>query len=106
MDAPGVNGASLCGSRSPSVFRYAPLAIDPATDFMPSLAQFCRDNGPSWMVPRFEGPNELWNNAGGFYQTGYANAKATAYGWGADFHNWYGKVLSVLGQAVKQRLQR
>jgi hypothetical protein len=52
------------------------------------------------MVPRFEGPNELWNTAAGFNQTGYANAKATAYGWGADSHNWYGKAMSVLGQIV------
>jgi len=76
------------------------LAIDPATDYMPSLAAFCRANGPSWMVPRFEGPNETWNNAGGFHTTGYARAKAAAYGWGEDHHNWYGKVLSVLGQAI------
>lgn len=76
------------------------LAIDPATDFMPSLAAFCKANGPSWMIPRFEGPNELWNYAAGFYPTRYAVAKATAYGWGADYHNWYGKVMSVLGQIV------
>lgn len=76
------------------------LAIDPATDYIPSLAAYCRANGPSWMIPRFEGPNETWNSAGGFYSTGYANAKSAAYGWGADVHNWYGKVMSVLGQAV------
>ncbi|WP_456737739.1 MULTISPECIES: hypothetical protein [unclassified Bradyrhizobium] len=78
------------------------LAIDPATDYMSSLAAYCRNNAPSWMIPRFEGPNELWNNAAGFCQTGYANAKAAAYGWGADFHNWYGKAVSVLGQIVSQ----
>jgi hypothetical protein len=81
-------------------FVTPPLAIDPATDYIPSLAAYCRDNAPSWMIPRFEGPNELWNYAGGFYQTWYAVAKATAYGWGGDVHNWYGKVMSVLGQAV------
>ena len=88
-------------------FVTPPLAIDPATDYMPSLAAYCQANGPSWMIPRFEGPNELWNTAAGFFQTGYANAKATAYNaadpthWAAgDFHNWYGKVMSVLGQAV------
>ena len=81
-------------------FVTPPLAIDPATDFMSSLAAYCRDNGPSWMVPRFEGPNELWNFAAGFYQSGYAKAKAAAYGWGNDVHNWYGKVMSVLGQSV------
>jgi hypothetical protein len=81
-------------------FVTPPLAIDPATDYMPCLAEYCRANAPSWMIPRFEGPNELWNNAGGFFQTGYANAKAIAYGWGPDFHNWYGKAMSVLGQIV------
>jgi hypothetical protein len=81
-------------------FVTPPLAIDPATDYMPGLAAYCRDNGPSWMIPRFEGPNELWNFAWGFYQSGYAVSKATAYGWGMDFHNWYGKAMSVLGQAV------
>jgi hypothetical protein len=81
-------------------FVTPPLAIDPATDYMPRLATYCRDNAPPWMMPRFEGPNELWNFGAGFYQTGYASAKATAYGWGADFHNWYGKAMSVLGQAA------
>lgn len=81
-------------------FVTPPLAIDPATDYMPSLAAFCRANSPPWMIPRFEGPNETWNNAGGFYQTGYARAKADAYGWGQDHNNWYGKAMSVLGQAV------
>lgn len=76
------------------------MSIDPATDYIPSLAAYCRANAPAWMIPRFEGPNELWNNSGGFFQTGYAVAKATAYGWGADYHNWYGKAMSVLGQAV------
>jgi hypothetical protein len=76
------------------------LAIDAATDYIANLASFCRANGPSWMIPRFEGPNELWNNAGGFYQTSYAKAKAAAYGWGPDYDNWYGKVMSVLGQIV------
>lgn len=76
------------------------LAIDPATDFMPSLAAYCRANGPAWMIPRFEGPNELWNSASGFYSTYYARAKSVAYGWGDDFQNWYGKVMSVLGQIV------
>lgn len=86
-------------------FVTPPFSIDPATDYIPSLAAYCQANGPSWMVPRFEGPNELWNNAGGFYQTGYAIAKASSYGWGTDYHNWYGKVLSVLGQAVSSVYQ-
>jgi hypothetical protein len=91
----------LCAEMGAHPYFVTPvLAIDPATDYMPSLAAYCRAKGPSWMVARFEGPNELWNNAGGFFQTGYANAKAAAYGWNADFHNWYGKAMSVLGQIV------
>lgn len=74
------------------------LAADPATDLMPSLAQYCKDNGPSWMIPRFEPVNELWNP--GFPGTQYAINKATAYGWSGDVTQWYGKVLSVLGQGV------
>jgi hypothetical protein len=88
-------------------FIAPPLACDPLTDYIPSLATYCRDNGPSWMIPRFEGPNELWNTHVGFLQTAYAQAKATAYSvsdptnWIAtDFHNWYGKAMSVIGQAV------
>ncbi|WP_154070993.1 hypothetical protein [Bradyrhizobium lablabi] len=81
-------------------FVAPPLSVDPATDYIPSLASYCRANAPAWMIPRFEGPNELWNNGGGFYQTSYAVSKATAYGWGADYDNWYGKVMSVIGQAV------
>ena len=81
-------------------FVTPPFSIDPATNYIPSLASLCRANGPPWMIPRFEGPNECWNTAPGAYSTGYAKAKATAYGWGADFHNWYGKIMSVLGQAV------
>lgn len=89
-------------------FVAPPLACDPATDYMSSLAAYCRDNGPAWMIPRFEGPNELWNNSGGFYQTAYANNKSAAYhaadptNWPntTDYNNWYGKIMSVLGQQV------
>lgn len=91
----------LCAELGAHPYFVTPaLAIDPATDYMPSLAAYCRDYSPSWMVPRFEGPNELWNNAGGFYSTAYAKAKSAAYGWGPDVHNWYGKAMSVLGQGV------
>lgn len=91
----------LCAEVGAHPYFVAPaFAVDPVTDYLPSLAAYCRSNGPSWMIPRFEGPNETWNNSSGFIQTGYANAKAAAYGWGADFHNWYGKVMSVLGQAI------
>jgi hypothetical protein len=79
------------------------LAVDPITDYMPSLATYNKSYAETyapWMAPAYEGPNELWNPSGGFYNTGYANAKAAAYSWGSDYHNWYGKVISVLGQAM------
>jgi hypothetical protein len=77
------------------------LAADPITDYMSSLASYFRDNGPSWMIPRYEGPNETWNNAAGFYATRYGWNKAFAY-WGTtqDTHNWYGKTVSLLGQSI------
>lgn len=74
------------------------LAADPFTDFIPSLAAYIQTNGPSWMVPRFEGPNETWNS--NFLSTNYGVNKANLYGWGGDNLQWYGKVMSVLGQAL------
>ena len=77
------------------------LTADPITDYMSSLAAYCREMGPSWMVPRYEAPNETWNSANGFYATRYGWNKAFAR-WAVKFdhHNWYGMVLSTLGQAV------
>lgn len=74
------------------------LTLDTPTDYMPGMMAYVRDNAPSWMIPRFEGPNEIFNTFAGFQCTPYANARATAYGWGADYHNWYGRILSILGQ--------
>lgn len=88
-------------------FVSPPLATDPATDYMSSLAGYCHTYAPAnapYMIPRFEGPNELWTHGGGFIQFGYATAKAAAYVaagvWpsGTGFHDWMGKVMSVLGQ--------
>lgn len=87
------------------------FAVDPMTDFYPQLATYCNSYAASnatWMVPRFEGPNELWNTAPGFNQTVYAQSKANVYHaadpthWPNtnDYQNWYGKVLSTIGQAV------
>jgi hypothetical protein len=92
----------LCAELGADPWFVSPhLSMDPLTDMMPTIAAYCRDNQPSWMRPIFEGPNELWNTAGGFFQTIYADNKASAYGWGNfERHNWYGKIMSVLGQAV------
>lgn len=84
-------------------FISPPFAVDPMTDYHTHLATFVK-NYSSWMIPRFEGCNELWNTL--FNQTGYANAKTAAYisgaGWagGSSFHDWQGKTISTIGQAV------
>lgn len=79
------------------------LSSDPITDYMSSAATMFRDTGPSWMVPRFEIPNETWNNAAGFYATRYGWNKAFAY-WGLSTatHQWVGKTASLLGQSISQ----
>lgn len=81
-------------------FISPPLVCAPMSDYHTELAILCRDTAPSWMIPIFEGPNETWNNAGGFTQTNYANSIAQIYGWGSDYNNWYGKITSTIGQAV------
>lgn len=74
-------------------------ALDPMTDYVPSLATYVHTNQQSWMVPRFEVSNELWNPQ--FFSSNYAPAKATANGWTSpNLHQWYGKTLSTMGQAV------
>jgi hypothetical protein len=75
------------------------LCCTPATDFLPNLLWYIKNNAPSWMIPWIEGPNETWNPFAGFLAVLYANAVANAYGWGTtDNHNWYGKAVSLLGQ--------
>lgn len=78
------------------------LAGDPMTDWLPSLMQYHVDHAPAWMIPRFEGTNETWNTAGGFSQTTYAINRGAWYGWSTSavgYHNYYGKLMSVIGQA-------
>ena len=75
------------------------LSIDPATDLMAELAQYCKTyaaaNAP-WMIPRFEGPNETWN--GNTYLTGYCGRKAVAHWGSGSYVDGYGKWLANLGQ--------
>lgn len=69
-------------------------------DFTTQLATYCEANLNVGLVPRFEGPNELWNYA--FFPTQYADAKEFTRNGGTtfDYHNWYGTVISLIGQAV------
>lgn len=96
----------LCAEMGAHPYFITPCYAADHTDLMSGLADYIYDNGPPWMVPRFEGPNEVWNTAGGFIQTAYAINKAVAAGWGStaanvgDYHEWYGKAMSLLGQDI------
>jgi hypothetical protein len=92
----------LCKEMGAHPWFPAPMmAVDPMTDWHSQAAAYIKSNGPSWMIPRFEGCNELWNSAFGFWQTEYAWNKAFLH-WGSQFdsNNWVGKTLSTIGQAV------
>jgi hypothetical protein len=74
--------------------------LDTEADYMSGLATYCQANLASGLIPRFEGPNEVWNTSSGFNGTPYAKNKANAL-WGAsDEDQWYGRVVSVMGEAV------
>jgi len=87
-----------------------PYAVDPVTDWWANVMLYDKTNRPAYSKLRIEPPNELWNTGANFFQTAYAQAKVTAYSvsdpahWplANDFHNWYGKVLSTLGQMAYQ----
>jgi hypothetical protein len=86
-------------------FISPPFSLDPATDYMAELAYYGKNYAAAnatWMKPRYEPPNELWNSGAGFYQTSYANKKAPANWSGANYHDWYGKALANLGQICAQ----
>jgi hypothetical protein len=97
----------LCSEVGAHPHFVAPFfSVTPATDFNRQLAIYCRDNSPSWLKPRFEGPNELWN-IGTAYALGTNYARKIAngvYGWPTsandDINNWYGKVMSTMGQDI------
>jgi hypothetical protein len=78
------------------------LALDPLTDYAAELATYCLNNLDEGLIPRFEPSNEVWNSAFGFWPTRYAWAKATVR-WPTssfDSGNWYGMVVSTMGEAI------
>lgn len=84
-------------------FTIPPMCLDPLTDYVSALINYCKNNLASGLVPRFEPANEVWNDSPGFKATYYADAKEKVHSGGTavqDRHNWYGRVLSKLGQAV------
>ena len=95
----------LCKEMGAHPWFTAPfMAVDPMTDFHTQLATYIKTNMPSWMIPRFETCNELWNN--GNNATTYAFGKSfvhwnTQFGVGQfDQNDWQGKTASTIGQAV------
>lgn len=74
------------------------------SDYNPSLYAYVKATAPSWMIARFEPPNEFWNN--GFAASNIGSAHAVVYagtaGWtqNSGYHQAYGKAVSVLGQAA------
>jgi hypothetical protein len=90
-------------------FVTPPYAFAPLTDYMSSLASYIKttyqDSGKaSWMVPRFEGPNESWNTVTNI--ANYSAAVATKWwnsadgGAGGGDNYWYGYGLSLMGQGL------
>jgi hypothetical protein len=82
------------------------MASGPPTDFMTQLATHIRDtyNGTGWpcqwMIPRFEGPNEFFNQGFHFYQTSMAAQKSAVLWSGGNYHDYYGMLMSMIGQDV------
>ena len=79
------------------------MALDPMTDYVPQLAAYLKNNLGPGLIPRIEGPNEQWN--GQFAAENYSQYKGILH-WqlntgGSSSDNWYGKILSTIGQAVK-----
>ena len=77
------------------------FATDPLTDWVTSVDNYIKANAPSWMIPRYEMPNENWN-VSAFFASHYAADKSNAY-WGSTYnfpHDWCGRAASLLGQAV------
>lgn len=90
----------LCKELGAHPFFESPLyALDPMTDYMPSLMQYCKDNGYSWMIHRIEGFNEPWNNR---TMARYLQYKSFAYYALQEYPGFevIGKYSSMLGQAA------
>lgn len=86
-------------------FCSPPLACDPMSDWHTQLATYVKNNGPKWMVPRFECLNEPWNLA---TLAGTISVAKSNLNWASDFGlfnygdvtNFVGKIASTIGQAV------
>lgn len=87
------------------------LAVDPMSDYVTQLMTACRDYAAAsapWMICGIEGVNETWNSGTAFNGTRYAWNKSYAHWPDAassnasfDSYNWYGKIISTVGQATQ-----
>jgi hypothetical protein len=77
------------------------LACEPMTNFTTEYINYFKTNGPSWLKPRVEGPNETWNAGGSFYATRYGWNKSSSY-WHItpEQDNWYGLTIRNIGAVV------
>jgi hypothetical protein len=94
---------ALCNKLNAHPWLHVPhLALgDTTQDFATELATYCRDNLNEGLIPRFEPANEVWNAGVGYRATHYGRNVAEArWGFANDEHNWYGMVLSQMGEAI------
>ena len=81
-------------------FLVPTFAFDPLTDWVTSVDNYIQANAPSWMIPRYETPNENWNTQ--FFANNYSSIKSFA-SWGSGYNapmDWAGRGASLLGQAI------
>lgn len=78
------------------------MAADPVSNFVTEFDDLIKTTGPAWMIPRWEPPNEAWNNSRNFFAYDYIFLKNTAQ-WGTTNDGnayWYGRTASEIAQAV------
>lgn len=76
-----------------------PYSMDPPTDYAVQQSSYTVTNLKPGIVAVFEPTNELWNY--GFFNTQYAdNKEFLRTGNNFDHDNWYGRVVSQMGQTI------
>lgn len=93
---------ALCNKINSHAWLCIPfLAADTPSDYALNLATYFRDNLNSGLRGIYEPCNEVWNTASGFNSTYYSTNMANYwFGVSNGWDQWYGKVLSQLGQTI------
>lgn len=81
-------------------FNIPKFACEAATDYTSNLATYCINNAPSWMIVRYETPNETFNTFSGFKNGPYGANKASVHWASADQKKSHGYWASVIGQII------